>query len=96
MTTSSQSRPGSNGNKELLRIPQSSSITEASPSDSLMSYPRHSFGEFYTSAEMESVYCIVSADWVTEIWRFGFVYLVAHFTFVYNYVYLVPGHWPSG
>ena len=40
-----QSGPGSDGNKEILRIPQSSSITEASPSDSLVSYPRHSLGE---------------------------------------------------
>ena len=32
-TTSFQSRPGSNGNEGVLRIPQSSSITGASPSD---------------------------------------------------------------
>ena len=33
-----QSRSGSNGNEEVLRIPQCSSITEASPSDCLVSY----------------------------------------------------------
>ena len=32
-TTPSQIVPGSDGNKEVLRIPQSSSITRASPSD---------------------------------------------------------------
>ena len=36
-TTLSQSGPGSNGNERALCIPQSSSITEASPSDYLMS-----------------------------------------------------------
>ena len=44
-TTQSQSGPGSNGNKGALCIPQSSSITGASPSDCLVSYPRHSLGE---------------------------------------------------
>ena len=33
-----QTRPGSNGNKGLLCIPQSSSITGTSPSDCLVSY----------------------------------------------------------
>ena len=41
ITTPGQSRLGSNGNEEVLHIPQSSSITGASPSDCLMSYPRH-------------------------------------------------------
>ena len=36
-----QSGPGSNGNEEVLRIPQSPSIAGTSPSD-LVSYPRHS------------------------------------------------------
>ena len=40
-TTLGQSAPGSNGNEGVLRIPQSSSITSTSPSDSLVSYPRH-------------------------------------------------------
>ena len=40
-TTQGQSVPGSNDNEEVLCILQSSSITEASPSDSLMSYPGH-------------------------------------------------------
>ena len=37
-TPPGQSGPGSNENKEVLRIPQNSSITEASPSDSLVSF----------------------------------------------------------
>ena len=36
---------GSNGNEEVLRIPQSSSITGNSPSDCLVSYPGHSLEE---------------------------------------------------
>ena len=40
-TTPGQSGPGSNGNKGVLRIPQIYIITEASPSDCLVSYPRH-------------------------------------------------------
>ena len=36
--------PGSDGNKGVLRIPQSSSITGASPSDCLISYPGYSLG----------------------------------------------------
>ena len=39
-----QSGSGSDGNKGILRIPQSSSITEASPSDCLVLSPGHSFG----------------------------------------------------
>ena len=43
--TLGQSGPGSNGNERVLRIPQSSSITGASTSDCLVSYPGHSLGE---------------------------------------------------
>ena len=37
----SQRGPGSYGNKEVHRIPQSSSITGATPLGSLVSYPGH-------------------------------------------------------
>ena len=37
-TTQSQSGPGSDGNKEVIHIPQSASITGASLSDCLISY----------------------------------------------------------
>ena len=41
-TTQGLSGPGSDGNKGVLLIPQSSSITGTSPSDFLVSYPGHS------------------------------------------------------
>ena len=40
-STLGQSRPGSDGNEGVRHIPQSSNITGASPSDSLVSYPGH-------------------------------------------------------
>ena len=43
-TTPGQSGPGSNGNKGVVCITQSSSITAASPSDFLVSYPGHLLG----------------------------------------------------
>ena len=61
-TTPSQSRPGKDGNKGTLHIPQSSSITETSPSDCLVSYPEHS-GKSYPSAEMQSVYSAALPKW---------------------------------
>ena len=43
-TTPSQSGPGSDGNEGVLYISHSSSITEALPSDYLVSFPRHFYG----------------------------------------------------
>ena len=40
---------GSDGNKYVLAITQSPSITQASPSDCLVSYPGHSLWESYLS-----------------------------------------------
>ena len=51
VTIPGQSEPGSDGNKGVLRIPQSSSHTGALPSVCLVSYLGHSLGEFYLSAE---------------------------------------------
>ena len=62
-TTPSQSGPGSDGNKETLRIPQSSSITGNSPSDCLVSYLGHLLEESYSSAEMQSVYSAAPNNW---------------------------------
>ena len=62
-TIPGQSRPGSDDNKRVLHIPQSSSITWASSSDCLMSYLGHSLGESYSSAEMQSVYPTALVDW---------------------------------
>ena len=61
-TTPSQSRPRSNSNEGVLHIPQISKAG-ASPSDGLMSYPSNSLGKSYPSAEMQSVYSTVLADW---------------------------------
>ena len=60
-TNPGQSGSGSYGNEGVLRIPKISSITGASPSDSLVSYPGHSLGESYLSAEMQSVYSTAPA-----------------------------------
>ena len=64
-TTLGQSGPESDGNEEVLYIPQSSSITGASPPDCLVSYPGHSLGESYSFAEMQSVYSADPVDWAT-------------------------------
>ena len=61
-TTLDQSGPGSDDNKREPRIPQSSSITGASSPECLVSYPGHSLGETYPSAEMQSVYSLAPAD----------------------------------
>ena len=62
-TTSDQSEPGSDGNKGVLHIPQSPSITGASPSDCLMSCQGLLLQESYPTAEMQSMYSPVPADW---------------------------------
>ena len=61
-----QSGPGSDANEGVLRIPQSSRITATSPSDCLVSYPRHMLRESYPSAEVHSVYSTTPADWETH------------------------------
>ena len=63
VTTASQSRSGSNGNEGILHIPQSSSITKASPSDCLVPYPGHSLEESYPWSEIQSVYSTTPANW---------------------------------
>ena len=68
-TTLDQSGLGSDDNEEVLRIPQSSSLTEASPSDCLVSYPRHLLGESYSSAEIQSVYSAAPTDWAKVVWK---------------------------
>ena len=63
-TTQGQSGPGSDSNEGVLHIPQISSITEASPSDHLMSYSGHLLrrGRSYPYAEMQLVYFTAPAD----------------------------------
>ena len=50
------SEPGSNGNEGVLRIPQNSSITEASPSDCLVSYLGHLLGVLLLSRDAAGVF----------------------------------------
>ena len=52
--TLSQSGPGSDGNKGVLCISQSSSITRTSTSNWLVSYPGHSLGRDLTSLQRSS------------------------------------------
>ena len=59
---------GSDGNKRVLRIPQSSSITGASPSDCLVLYPGHSLTKSFTSVERQSLYSAAQADWANKNW----------------------------
>ena len=61
-----QSGTGSDGNEEVLRIPQNSSITGISPSDCLVSYPGYLWGGSYPSAEVQSAYSTVPADCVKK------------------------------
>ena len=53
-----QSGPGTNGNKGVLRIPQSSSIIGTSSSDCLVSYTGHSLGKGLTTLQRCS-WCIL-------------------------------------
>ena len=59
----SQSGPGSDDNKVVLHISQSSSITGSLPPDCIVSYLGHLLRESYPSAEMQSVYSTAPADW---------------------------------
>ena len=61
-TTPDLSRPGSNYNKGLLYITQSSRITRASQSDCLVSHAGHFLGKSYPSAEVHSVYSTPRTD----------------------------------
>ena len=54
-TTPGYNGAGSDGNKEVLRILQSFSITGALQSDCLVSYPGHLLSESYPSAEMQLI-----------------------------------------
>ena len=67
-TTPGQSGPRSDGNDRVLNIPQSSSITATSSSDSSVSYTGHSLagGGSYPFAEKQPVYSTAPADWATD------------------------------
>ena len=65
VTTPDQREPGSDGNEEVLRIPQSSRIARASPWDFLVSYSwQSSFGGgSYPSAKTQLVCSKAPAAW---------------------------------
>ena len=74
MTLSGAYTPGQCGSwidstEEVLRIPQSFSIREAPPSDCLVLYPEHLFGECYLSAEIQSMYSAAPPDWAMLFYR---------------------------
>ena len=86
-TTPGQSEPRSNGNKEVLGIPQNSKITGMSPSDCLVSYAGHSLlggGGSYPSAEMQSGYFTAPADWANQTIRY-YIYV---YIYIYIYIYI--------
>ena len=59
--TPGQRGPESDGNEEVLCIPQSSSITGTSPLDYLVLYTGHSLGMSYPSNQKQSVYSTAPA-----------------------------------
>ena len=68
-TSPGQNGPGSDGNEGVLCVLQCSSITGTSPSDCLVSYPRHTLvGGSYPSAEKQSVYSTTPSTWAKMIW----------------------------
>ena len=76
-TSPGRSEPGSDGDEGVLRIYQNSSINEASPWDGLVSYLGNFWGGSYSTAEMQSVYSIVPADWVLQISSSGGLWRLA-------------------
>ena len=61
-TIPGKSGPGSDDNKGVLYITQSSKLPEDSASDSLETYPGQSLEKLYSSAEMQSVYFATPDD----------------------------------
>ena len=47
---------------EVMAMKRYSTFPKASQSDCLVSYPEHSLGELYPSAEMQLVYSTTAAD----------------------------------
>ena len=80
-TTPSQSGPGSDGNKGVLRIPQKASIAGTSPSDYLVPYTGHSLGGGLTPLQRSS-WCILSPQ---STGQFSFLVFV-----VLSFVLMLP------
>ena len=49
--------------KGYYAFPKATALLKPQPSNCLVSYPGHLLGESYPSAEMQSVYSAVPADW---------------------------------
>ena len=65
-----QNEPGSDGNKGVPYVTQSSIIIGVLPSDCSVSYPGHSLGKgSYPSAEMQLMYYTAPADWAKKAKR---------------------------
>ena len=75
-TTPGQSGPGNYDKKGVHHIHQSSDITGFSSLDCLVSYPRHSLQESYLSAEKQSMYSVVPADWAIGLFNADYSYLM--------------------
>ena len=89
-TTPGQSGPGSDGNKEVLLIPQTFSITGTPPSDFSVSYPGFSLGGVgsCSSAAVQSVYSTAP-----EIVFFFFFYSYKQVTFFVLKYWLHPSEY---
>ena len=68
-TTPGKSRPGSDGNECVLRIPQSSNITANTLSDCLVSYLGHTLPGSYFYAKKQSVNFTAPADLASFIFH---------------------------
>ena len=78
--------------KGVLCISQRFSVTGASPSDCLVSYPKHSLGESYPSAEIQSVYSAAPANWAKNNIKYSYLILIICiqlYGFKYSYVMLI-------
>ena len=94
-TTSGQNKPWSVRNKRILCIPQTSSITRASPSDCFVSYSGYSMEKYYPSAEMQSVYSTASADWATnscvKIIYITYKYIIMELLMLNSNIFIIKG-----
>ena len=70
-----KSGPGSYGNERILRISQRSRITETSSSVFFESYLGHSLGDFYPSAEKQSVYSSAQSTGHSKYFNSNYIYI---------------------
>ena len=101
-TSPNQSGPGRDGNKGVLPVSQSASITGTSPTDCLVSYAGHSLERgFYPSTEKQLAYSTALADWASFKWSRSDCFWHLHFkktlltnnqtdtpTYIYIYIYI--------